>query len=159
MSRILVVLLITLLSCASFRTLKYKDSPSQMNVSKENATLCIFRPPHQIGGNYIIHDNEQKIGILSGSSYFIIELPPGKHAFSYSDTWKKSKEKFEVNLEKGKLYYIVLNQVKVGSYANPQMVDTPVYGGKFSLVKEEAVKHLFPEMNEVDLEASRSIYR
>ena len=159
MSRTLVILLFTLLSCANFRTLKYKDSPNQIIASKEKATVCILRPPNQIGGNYIIHDQEEKIGVLSGSSYFVIQLAPGKHVFSYSDAWKKSKDKFEINLEKEKTYYIALNQVKVGSYASPQMVDSPVYAGKFLLVKEEAVKHFFSEMNEVDLEASKSIYQ
>lgn len=163
MSRLIIFCLLFSVACANFRTLKYKEEnkfePGQSPLSKEKATLCILRPPRQIGGNYIIHDGEQKIGILSAASFFVIEVNPGVHTLSYSDAWKDSKEKFTIQLEKAKIYYIVLNQVQVGTYMAPRMVDTPVYAGQFSLVNEHEVKSLFPEMNEVDLDASSSIYR
>lgn len=159
MSRLFLIIIFLFTACANFRTLTYKDPPGKFPFNSEKATICILRPPNQIGGNYIIHDGENKIGILSAASYFTLELQPGKHVFFYSDAWKVSKEKFEIVLEKAKTYYIVLNQVKVGSFANPQNIDTPVYGGRFVLAKEQDVKSFFPDMNEVDLEASYQLFQ
>lgn len=158
MSRLILILLLSI-SCANFKTLKYKELPSLPIANRELPTICIIRPPNQIGGNYVIHDNDKKIGILSGSSYFVTTTALGRHVFFYSDAWKESKERYEITLEKGKIYYIVLNQVKVGGYPTPQSVDTPIYAGKFVLVSEEQVENLFSEMNEVDLLASQKLYQ
>lgn len=158
MSRLILILLFCS-ACANFKTLKYKELPGLPMANRDQPTLCIIRPPNQIGGNYVIHDGDKKIGILSGSSYFIMLTHSGKHSFFYSDAWKESKEHYEVYLEKGKVYYLVLNQVKVGSYATPQSVDTPVYAGKFVMAREDQVKNLFSKMNEVDLIASQTLYQ
>jgi len=133
---------------------------------KDLATVYFLREQNLSGINFVIHDrfsidkniSDVPIGILSSSSFFHVTLKPGTHFISYSDAWKRNKPEFEIKLDKSRVYYVTMTQVKTGSYSTNAVNNIDTFGGRFVAMDEVSAKKIIPNLLEIDLEANKSLY-
>jgi hypothetical protein len=156
MSKFLIFLF--LISCAGLKTLSYKESPTLAKADSQKSVVYFLREKNLGGVNYFIFDKDKALGVLSSSSYFYITLEAGKHHFSYSDSWSKGLSPIEMNLEKGKVYYLQMDQYLGGSYSTSTVNNIPIYKGSFITIEEAKAKPILKNLLEIDLEKNRSLF-
>lgn len=156
--KIFLFSLFLLSSCAGLKTLQYKETKTFARADSTKAIVYFLRERNLGGVNYIIFDGERPVGVLSSSSYFYIPVEAGVHHFSYSDSWNKGLAPVEMNLEKGKIYYLQMDQYLGGTYSTSSVNNIPIYKGSFIQTTEAKAKPILENLLEIDLEKNRSVY-
>ncbi|RSK37571.1 DUF2846 domain-containing protein [Hymenobacter metallilatus] len=74
------------------------------------ATVVFYRPPMYMGAalNFTVRANGAELCRLSNKRYFVAKIKPGQTSFTSvaGGLNLPDKEKFDINLEAGKVYYI-----------------------------------------------------
>lgn len=156
--KLLILSMMILSSCAGLKNLEYKDKATLSQPEAGMALVYFFREKNLTGPNFIIHDEDDSIGILSSNSYFYIILPPGHHSFYYSDAWKDSSDRLELILVKNKTYYVAMKPVKAGSLSPKNEYNMQNYKGILRLSEEQSSLALLKDLREVDVFANQSTF-
>lgn len=145
-------------SCAGLKTLHYKEKPTFAKADPQRAVVYFLRERNLGGVNYIIFDGKTPLGVLSSSSYFYTTVEAGKHHFSYSDSWSKELAPVEMILEKGKIYYLQMDQYLGGVYSTSSINNIPIYKGTFVIVEQNKALGILENLLEIDLEKNKDLF-
>jgi hypothetical protein len=150
--------LLLLAGCAGLKTLHYKEQPTKAIAHPHKAVVYFLRERNLGGVNYIIFDGKTALGVLSSSSYFYITVDAGKHHFSYSDSWSKELAPVEMILEKGKIYYLQMDQYLGGVYSTSSINNIPIYKGTFVIIEKNKAEDILKNLLEIDLEKNKELF-
>lgn len=119
-------------------------SVTMFSQENDTATVYFFRKTgtDAIVSNFRVFIDNTLVCKLKNKKYSIHQVKSGKHVFSVqlnSTTEKKGSDKFEIDIEAGKTYYM---EVK--------LTGDIMYGAIFEEVTENTAKKLMPKLKQQD---------
>jgi hypothetical protein len=137
------VLMSASLGCASAQVASEKKFATG---AKDKATVYFYRESVFQGSfvNWTIWEKREtpvRVGVLKNGSYFFVQLPPGKRAFSLESDGARSKE---VDLKAGKTYFFQ-SRLDMGAVSSARRLAEVTEDEGMSAIKDDGMVMTVPE--------------